>query len=141
MAVLLTAASRFYGLGDQAVVKEVMDALDKAGERLRKYLAYDVPKHCRWRLPKSLRVLYGDDLRDDHRMLELISRQMGKRVKGRGIIGLQEADLEMLRIEDLRSAAAKAIDDWIPRSWYLLGNAAFALRVSVQEPTLASAFL
>ena len=31
MAVLLTAASRFYGLGDQAVVKEVMDALDEAG--------------------------------------------------------------------------------------------------------------
>lgn len=110
-----TACSRYFGDGKQKVLDEVLGALKSVGRVLREYEAYDFDELVKWNLPRTghpQRRFRGESLPDPHRMVELITCQMGKRVTGR-VSPLAEAGFELLLVEDFCSAAAEAIESWV----------------------------
>jgi hypothetical protein len=111
-----TACSRYYGLGNQNIVAVLQDDLNYISKFLRQHEydreEYDWPTHCYWQVPTTWRG-YSDPISGHHRIIEIINQQMGEQVIDSGIVGLEEAGLEMWVMDDILNTAANAVGDWV----------------------------
>lgn len=116
-----TGCARYFSRENSGDYEEFLSFAKDWQATLEEYEQFDWPEPLQWKLPNNVRWPMSC-LEGHHCWLELMCRQatMNYYHKARWVtddptvVGLKEADLEMIAIDKLVSAASEAVMAWLP---------------------------